>query len=128
MMPVADAEVFQVYWGRGVVGEPRPAYALRWTTSASDGSFAFDAAATSEPRVWVLETDAAEYGFFHAEFGLVRSGPAGGEGRALTLSSGRLDAAMRRASELALCGSRPPDAVVETLRPRVCERAPRSQK
>ena len=107
---VPGADVYQVYWGRGVAGEPRPAYALRWTTAAGDGGFAFEDRLSTEPRSWVLETDAAEYGFYHVDYGLVRRGPARG-GEEVLLEGARLDEARRRAEALTLCGSRPADEV-----------------
>jgi len=121
---IAEADVFQVYWGRGVAGEPRPAYALRWTTTDARGAFAFDEELSSEPRSWVLETDEAEYGFFHPDYGLTRRG-RGDADAPLVLEGTRLDEARRRAEELNLCGSRPADEVLAALSRMRCSRRPR---
>lgn len=108
--PIPEADVYQVYWGRGVAGEPRPAYALRWNLANAEGEFAFGEKLSSEPRSWALETDAAEYGFYHPEYGLVRLGRPESDGP-VVLAGKRLDPARRQAEQLSLCGSRPPDEV-----------------
>lgn len=107
--PIVGADVYQVYWGRGVAGEPRPAYALRWTQTGKSGQFAFEETLSKQAKTWVLETDAAEYGFFHPDYGLVR-GSAGSS--PIELAGPPLDEAKRRAEELSLCGSRPADRVI----------------
>ncbi len=108
--PVADADVFQVYRGQGVVGAPRPTHALRWTRSDEAGAFAFEAATSTESRASMRQTDPAEYGFYHPEYGLVRVGRPATAGH-VELTGERLDAARLRAEQLSLCGSRPADEI-----------------
>lgn len=118
--PIVGADVFQVYWGRGVAGEPRPVRALRWTSADAAGAFRFDETLSSEPGGWMLETDPPEYGFFHAEYGLVRAGPA--RDGAAVIRGVRLDGARRESEWLTLCGSRPADEVVADVVQRYCVR------
>jgi hypothetical protein len=123
--PVPGADVYQVYWGKGVVGEPRPVRALRWTAADATGTFAFEKSLSSESSAWVpLGTHEAGYGFYHAEYGLVRVGGAP-DSSPVTLRGARLDAAQRRAAELSLCGSRPPDEVAAWVARNHCSRVSR---
>ena len=59
---------------------------------------------SKQSKTWVLETDAAEYGFFHPDYGLVRGGAAASD--VVKLKGAVLDDARRRAEDMSLCGSR----------------------
>ena len=108
---IPNADVFQVYWGPGLAGEPRPVHALRWTKANEKGAFAFQSELARDASVWGSKVSAAEYGFFHADFGLVRGGTAKSSGDVI-LRGRRLDAAGVQAMQLNLCGSRPADEVL----------------
>ena len=72
--------------------------------------------------------NALEYGFYHPDYGLVRSGaPRTAGAEALELSARPLDDAGRQASELQLCGSRPVDAVHAGVASRHCARPSRNR-
>lgn len=120
---VPNADVYQVVWGPGLAGEPRPVNALRWTRADETGAFAFQADVARDARAWTSRASAPEYGFFHADFGLVRGGaaPASGE---LTLRGRRLDAAGIQAMELEICGSRPADEIIAGAARLHCKRSP----
>jgi hypothetical protein len=119
---VAGASVFQVWWGKGVAGEPRPARVLRWVDANGAGEFEFKQSTTDAVRAWANGSGGPEYGFFHSDYGLVRTGASRGEGT-LVLGARQLDAAGRHASELSLCGSRPADEVLADVAQRHCPRA-----
>jgi len=118
---VPGADVFQVYWGPGIAGEPRPVNALRWTRANALGEFAFENAYSKDTASDILGAHVAEYGFFHAEFGLVRSGKAR-TSKDLILRGRKLDRAGLQAMELNLCGSRPADEVLADAARLHCKR------
>lgn len=122
---IERADVFQVYWKKGRVGEPPRATALRWSEANERGEFEFARASRDAEGRSPGAGDALEYGFYHPAFGLVRSGPPRSEGP-LELRGRRLDAAGRRAAELQLCGSRPVDAVHAGVAARHCPRPNRN--
>lgn len=122
--PLPGADVFQVYWRRGRVGEPPKANAVRWTLADREGAFAFAVAKQDSSGGRATGRDAVEYGFFHPDFGLVRAGSPGKAGE-LVLRGRALDEAGRQASQLELCGSRPVDAVHAGVAQRHCR--PRSR-
>lgn len=126
--PVSSADVFQVYWEKGRVGEPPRANALRFRAANDAGGFAFPPARHDERGGSPRAGDALEYGFYHPAYGLVRSGaPRVEVGSELELEARPLDEAGRRASRLQLCGSRPSDAVHAGVAERHCRRPDRNR-
>jgi hypothetical protein len=108
---IANADVFQVYWGAGIAGEPRPVFALRWTKADENGAFVFRSEVAREVRSFGAKVSDAEYGFFHGDYGLVRGGVPTSSGD-VTLRGRKLDPAGLQAMQLNLCGSRPADEVL----------------
>ncbi len=126
--PVSRADVFQVYWKKGRVGEPPTANALRWSVADDRGAFRFTEAERDSNGGRPQGGDALEYGFYHPAFGLVRKGtPRSDASNELELTGRRLDDAGRRASELQLCGSLPVDAVHAGVAARHCDRGERNR-
>jgi hypothetical protein len=108
---IANANVFQVYWGAGIAGEPRPVFALRWAKADENGAFVFRSEVAPEVRRFGAKVSDAEYGFFHGDYGLVRRGVPTSSGD-VTLRGRKLDPAGLEAMQLNLCGSRPADEVL----------------
>lgn len=74
--PIPGAEVFEWHRGAGLPGASQPVYHVRWTTTDTDGRFAFSEKLAPSPRMWALRTYDAKYDFFHPSYGLQRGGKA----------------------------------------------------
>jgi hypothetical protein len=104
--PVAGAEVMEWWRGAGRGGGPQPTYHARFARSDAEGRFAFGRALAPSPRMWLLKVYGPSYGFYHADYGLVRGGEPE-PGRALVLRGSLAEAELRRLDLAPVCQPRP---------------------
>jgi hypothetical protein len=104
--PIAGAEVIEWWRGAGRGGGPQPTYHARFARSDADGRFAFGRGLAPSPRMWLSKVYGPSYGFYHADYGLVRAGEPGPDAE-LLLRGSRAEAELRRADLASVCRPRP---------------------
>lgn len=123
--PVEGALVLQWYHGASAGDGPRPEYAARWTTTGTQGRFAFASALAPSPRMWLLRTYGPSYAFHHPELGLVRGArPDPEDPGALLLLGARSEAELRRPDLAPYCRGEIQGAGARELARVACEPRP----
>jgi len=122
--PIAGATVIEWWHGAGRGGGPQPTYHARFATSDASGRFGFPRALAPSPRMWLLRTYGPSYGFFHPDYGLVRTGEPP-PGQTPVLRGSRQEAELRRADLAPVCAPRPDERWQRELAPIACPPRPR---
>ena len=117
-VPIAGAEVLQVYRGGSPFGAEPPVIHSRWTQSDRDGQFSFASELAPSPRGWLFETYGPRYDFHHPDYGLVR-GPST-EASHVVLEGSLDQAEQRRMDMQVFCSSTDDDPGSRHLRAVAC--------
>jgi hypothetical protein len=121
---IAGATVIEWWRGAGRGGGPQPTYHARFATSDPGGRFAFPRELAPSPRLWLLRTYGPSYGFYHADYGLVR-GAEPPPGAPVELAGSRAEAELRRADLAPVCAPHPRERWQRELAQVACPVRPR---